>query len=40
MSHEQGFLRQLHDNPLDEGIRLVYADWLDEQSDPCGHSSA
>src|SRR5262245_16095557 len=30
------FLRAIWDHPNDDGPRLVYADWLDEQGDPRG----
>jgi uncharacterized protein (TIGR02996 family) len=34
MHDEADFLRKLLENPADDTARLVYADWLDEQSDP------
>src|SRR5262245_23767263 len=36
MSDVSAFLRAIHDRPDDDGPRLVYADWLDEQGDPRG----
>jgi uncharacterized protein (TIGR02996 family) len=30
------FLRDIRDNPDDDTMRLIYADWLDEQGDPRG----
>jgi uncharacterized protein (TIGR02996 family) len=35
VSHE-AFLHGLRAQPDDDNLRLVYADWLDEQDDPCG----
>jgi uncharacterized protein (TIGR02996 family) len=34
MPTDADFLRKLLDNPAEDTVRLVYADWLDEQSDP------
>jgi uncharacterized protein (TIGR02996 family) len=34
LSEENGFLRAILANPADSGLRLVYADWLEERSDP------
>jgi uncharacterized protein (TIGR02996 family) len=34
MSDERGFLRAIQDNPEDDSLRLVYADWLEERGDP------
>jgi carbon storage regulator len=31
---ERGFLQAIVDNPGDEGLRLVFADWLEERGDP------
>src|SRR5260370_1026453 len=36
MSQEQAFLDQLAADPFDDVTRLVYADWLEDQDDPCG----
>jgi carbon storage regulator len=30
------FLQAIQENPDDEGIRLVFADWLEERADPLG----
>lgn len=38
MNEEAGFLSAIRTAPADDTARQVYADWLDEQSDP--HSSA
>lgn len=36
-SHEEiGFLQAILESPDDEGIRLIFADWLEEQGDPRG----
>lgn len=34
MSDEDAFIRALRERPDDETTRLVYADWLDDRSDP------
>jgi uncharacterized protein (TIGR02996 family) len=34
MHNDEAFLRAIADNPADKDLRLVYADWLDEQDDP------
>jgi uncharacterized protein (TIGR02996 family) len=34
MDQEQGFLTAIRAHPEDEVLRLVYADWLEEQGDP------
>jgi uncharacterized protein (TIGR02996 family) len=34
MHTDEAFLQKLLDNPADDTVRLVYADWLDEQDDP------
>jgi uncharacterized protein (TIGR02996 family) len=34
MNDEAAFLKALRDNPADDTVRLVYADWLDERDDP------
>jgi uncharacterized protein (TIGR02996 family) len=34
MHTDDDFLRKLLDNPADDTVRLVYADWLDDQDDP------
>jgi carbon storage regulator len=31
---EKGFLQAIVDSPGDEGLRLVFADWLEERGDP------
>lgn len=36
MSHEKGFLQAIIENPDDDGLRLIYADWLEERGDPRG----
>jgi uncharacterized protein (TIGR02996 family) len=36
MNKEQSFLKAIRAKPDDEGLRLVYADWLEEQDDPRG----
>jgi uncharacterized protein (TIGR02996 family) len=33
MHDDNDFLRKLHENPADDTVRLVYADWLDERDD-------
>jgi uncharacterized protein (TIGR02996 family) len=33
-SAEEGFLSAIRTSPDDEGVRLIYADWLDENGDP------
>lgn len=33
MHDEDGFLNKLLENPTDDTVRLVYADWLDERGD-------
>jgi uncharacterized protein (TIGR02996 family) len=33
---DQAFIRAIVDNPGDDTLRLVYADWLDEQHGPRG----
>lgn len=34
MSDEDAFLKKLLENPADDTVRLVYADWLDENEQP------
>lgn len=34
MSDEQGLLADIADHPDDDGFRLIYADWLDDHSQP------
>ena len=34
MSEGVAFLRAILDNPDDDGVRLVYADWLEEHGQP------
>ena len=36
MSHEEGFLQGIIDEPDDDGLRLIYADWLEDRGDPRG----
>lgn len=36
MESESDFLEAVRNAPRDEGLKLVYADWLDDQSDPRG----
>jgi uncharacterized protein (TIGR02996 family) len=36
MADEAAFLQAIREGPDDDGPRLVYADWLDEQGDPRG----
>jgi uncharacterized protein (TIGR02996 family) len=36
MSEDESFARAVVDNPGDDAHRLVYADWLEERSDPRG----
>src|SRR5262245_55108850 len=36
MTQEQGFLQAIVADPEDEGVRLIYADWLEEQGNPRG----
>lgn len=36
MASDDAFLRAIIASPSDEALRLVYADWLDEQNDPRG----
>ena len=31
--NDEGFLRAICDSPEDEGLRLIYADWLEEKGD-------
>lgn len=33
---DSGFLRQIAAQPHDDGLRAVYADWLEDQGDPRG----
>jgi uncharacterized protein (TIGR02996 family) len=35
-AEDKAFLRAILDNPTDTTARLVYADWLDDRSDPRG----
>lgn len=34
MDNDEAFLRAIADNPADNAARLIYADWLEEHSDP------
>jgi uncharacterized protein (TIGR02996 family) len=36
MNERQAFIQVIRENPDDDGPRLIYADWLDEQGDPRG----
>jgi uncharacterized protein (TIGR02996 family) len=36
MTHEHAFLEAILDDPDDEGLRLIFADWLEEQGQPRG----
>src|SRR4051794_35794757 len=36
MSSDQGFLEAIFAEPDDDGLRLIYADWLEERGDPLG----
>src|SRR5262245_56433541 len=36
MGEEQGFVEAIASNPNDDGLRLIYADWLEERGDPRG----
>src|SRR5437867_4536323 len=36
MSQDEGFLRAIIEEPDDVGLRLIYADWLEERGDPRG----
>lgn len=36
MNDHADFLRAICEDPTDVGLRLVYADWLDERADPLG----
>src|SRR5947209_10147964 len=36
MVDEQAFVQAIIANPTDGGLRLVYADWLEERGDPRG----
>lgn len=40
MHDEDDFLRKLLENPADDTVRLVYADWLDERDDAESKSKA
>lgn len=37
LDQEQGFLAQLDKKPRDLSLRLIFADWLEEQNDPRAH---
>ena len=30
MTHDESFLRAIREEPDDDGVRLIYADWLEE----------
>ena len=36
MTQDDAFLEAIIDSPEDDGLRLIYADWLEEQGDPRG----
>src|ERR687888_336268 len=36
MAYEDAFLEAIIRDPDDDGLRLIYADWLDEHDDPRG----
>jgi len=36
MSQENAFLQAILDDPDNDDLRLVYADWLEERGDPRG----
>ena len=36
MAQDEGFLRAIIEEPDDVGLRLIYADWLEERGDPRG----
>lgn len=36
MHDEQAFLQAMQENPEDNTLRLVFADWLEERGDPRG----
>jgi uncharacterized protein (TIGR02996 family) len=36
MNDEAAFLQAMQTNPADNTLRLVFADWLEEQGDPTG----
>jgi uncharacterized protein (TIGR02996 family) len=36
MKQDEAFLRAIIENPDDDGLRLMYADWLEEHGDPRG----
>jgi uncharacterized protein (TIGR02996 family) len=40
MTDNQTFIQALLANPQDDALRLVYADWLEEQSDPISEAKA
>ena len=40
MSEDDAFLRKLLENPADDNVRLVYADWLEEQENPTAFAKA
>jgi uncharacterized protein (TIGR02996 family) len=36
MTYDDAFLQSILENPDDDGLRLIYADWLDERGDSRG----
>src|SRR5262249_10870850 len=35
-THDEAFIEAIVESPDDDGLRLIYADWLDERGDPRG----
>jgi uncharacterized protein (TIGR02996 family) len=40
MTHEEAFLQAILDDPDDDGVRLIFADWLDEHRGQAGAARA
>ncbi len=36
MTHEEAFIRTICESPDDDSLRLIFADWLEEQGSPRG----
>src|SRR5262249_2972862 len=36
MTHDEAFIRSILETPEDDGVRLIYADWLEEHDNPRG----
>jgi uncharacterized protein (TIGR02996 family) len=34
VTHEDAFLADIVENPDDDGVRLIYADWLEDHGQP------